>query len=118
MRAVSAKNPGDAILKTSEEENCDLIVIGCRGRGTLRRTILGTVSDYIVHHSIVPVIYKIKSIINSLICCSNGICDSSSSMPTSCSSSTYNHVNSIDTNAYLYHFDKGIFGSVYRGHRF
>jgi len=56
VRAVSAKNPGDAILRTSEEEECDLIVIGCRGRSTLRRTILGTVSDYIVHHAAVPVV--------------------------------------------------------------
>ncbi|GFO20560.1 stress response protein nhax [Plakobranchus ocellatus] len=54
--AVSAKSPGDAILKTAEEEQCDLIVIGCRDRSTLRRTILGTVSDYIVHHSSVPVV--------------------------------------------------------------
>ena len=52
---MSAKSPGDAILKTAEEEECDLIVIGCRGRSTLRRTILGTVSDYIVHHASVPV---------------------------------------------------------------
>ncbi|XP_012938996.1 universal stress protein PHOS32 [Aplysia californica] len=56
VRAVSAKNPGDAILKTSEEEASDLIVIGCRGRSSLRRTILGTVSDYIVHHAAVPVV--------------------------------------------------------------
>uniref|UniRef100_A0A0B6ZDL9 UspA domain-containing protein n=1 Tax=Arion vulgaris TaxID=1028688 RepID=A0A0B6ZDL9_9EUPU len=56
VRAVSAKSPGDAILKTAEEEGADVIVIGCRGRSTLRRTILGTVSDYIVHHSSVPVV--------------------------------------------------------------
>ncbi|CAL1539282.1 unnamed protein product [Lymnaea stagnalis] len=56
VRAISAKSPGDAILKTAEEESCDLIVIGCRGRSALRRTILGTVSDYIVHHANVPVV--------------------------------------------------------------
>lgn len=54
--AVSAKSPGDAILRTAEDEGCDLIVIGCRGRSTIRRTILGTVSDYIVHHASVPVV--------------------------------------------------------------
>ncbi|BFZ08057.1 hypothetical protein BsWGS_11096 [Bradybaena similaris] len=56
VRVASAKNPGDAIVKTAEEETADLIVIGCKGRSALRRTLLGTVSDYIVHHATVPVV--------------------------------------------------------------
>ncbi|KAH9512600.1 28S ribosomal protein S25, mitochondrial [Bulinus truncatus] len=56
VRAVTAKNPGDAILKTADEERCDLIVIGCKGRSALRRTLLGTISDYVVHHANVPVV--------------------------------------------------------------
>ncbi|XP_059165561.1 universal stress protein YxiE-like [Physella acuta] len=64
VRAISAKSPEVAILRTAEEEKCDVIVIGCRGRSALRRTILGTVSDYIVHHSHVPVVvcrHKVSS---------------------------------------------------------
>ena len=32
-----------------------MIVLGTRGQGTVRRTILGSVSDYVVHHAHVPV---------------------------------------------------------------
>ncbi len=48
--------PGHAIVKVAREENADLIVTRCRGLGTIRRTLLGSVSDYVVHHSDVPVI--------------------------------------------------------------
>ncbi|CAG5124063.1 unnamed protein product, partial [Candidula unifasciata] len=54
LRAVFAKNPGDAILKGADEEAADVIVIGCHDRGTIIRTIVGTVSDYIVQHATVP----------------------------------------------------------------
>ncbi len=33
-----------------------MIVTGSRGMGKVRRTILGSVSDYLVHHSICPVV--------------------------------------------------------------
>ena len=33
-----------------------LIVVGSRGMGTVRRTILGSTSDYIIHHAHVPVV--------------------------------------------------------------
>ncbi|XP_045164933.2 putative universal stress protein SAUSA300_1656 [Mercenaria mercenaria] len=55
---VSARygRPGEVIVKVVEDEDADLIVTGSRGMGTIRRTILGSVSDYIIHHSPVPVI--------------------------------------------------------------
>lgn len=56
VRLVFAKNPGDAILKTADEETADVIVIGCRDRSSIIRTIVGTVSDYIVQHATVPVV--------------------------------------------------------------
>ena len=48
--------PGHVICKIAEEEKAALIVCGTRGQGTIRRTIMGSVSDYIVHHSPVPVL--------------------------------------------------------------
>lgn len=47
--------PGSAIVAAAEKQDVDLIVAGSRGFGTVRRTIMGSVSDYIVHHSHVPV---------------------------------------------------------------
>ncbi|XP_052679827.1 universal stress protein YxiE-like isoform X3 [Crassostrea angulata] len=48
--------PGEAILKIAREENATLIVTGTRGLGKIRRTVLGSVSDYVIHHSPVPVL--------------------------------------------------------------
>lgn len=48
--------PGEVVCKMAEEEDAALIVCGTRGQGTIRRTIMGSVSDYIVHHSHVPVL--------------------------------------------------------------
>lgn len=53
---TAAGKPGEAICKIADEEKCDLIVTGTRGLGTVRRTLLGSVSDYIIHHSKVPVL--------------------------------------------------------------
>ena len=48
--------PGDVVCRIAEEEQASIIVCGTRGQGTIRRTIMGSVSDYIVHHSHVPVL--------------------------------------------------------------
>ncbi|XP_048742834.1 universal stress protein in QAH/OAS sulfhydrylase 3'region-like [Ostrea edulis] len=48
--------PGELIVSAARHEKADLIVCGCRGVGKVRRTITGSVSDFIVHHSHVPVI--------------------------------------------------------------
>ncbi|XP_064649222.1 universal stress protein in QAH/OAS sulfhydrylase 3'region-like [Lineus longissimus] len=50
------KKPGEAICRTAMDENAAMIVMGTRGMGTIRRTILGSVSDYVVHHATCPVI--------------------------------------------------------------
>ena len=49
------KNPGEGIITTAEKERADLIVMGTRGLSTLRRTVLGSVSDYVLHHTKIPV---------------------------------------------------------------
>lgn len=52
----SANTPGEAVVQASIELKADLIVTGTRGLGTIRRTIMGSVSSYIVHHAHVPVL--------------------------------------------------------------
>lgn len=50
---------GDArheILRVAQEENVNMIVMGTRGMGTVRRTLLGSVSDHVLHHAHVPVL--------------------------------------------------------------
>ncbi|KAK6176450.1 hypothetical protein SNE40_014735 [Patella caerulea] len=49
-------NAGEVVVRVADEEKADLIVVGTRGMGTLRRTFVGSVSDYIMHHSHVPVL--------------------------------------------------------------
>ena len=55
MKQMSGK-PGEAIIEAAVEENADMIIVGTRGLGKVKRTFLGSVSDYCVHHSPVPVL--------------------------------------------------------------
>jgi len=48
-------NAGEVICQTANKEKADHIVMGSRGLGTVRQTILGSVSDYTLHHSCIPV---------------------------------------------------------------
>lgn len=47
---------GDAICRYAEEQGAAAIVMGSRGRGGLRRAILGSVSDHVVRNAPCPVI--------------------------------------------------------------
>ncbi|XP_052780560.1 universal stress protein YxiE-like isoform X2 [Mya arenaria] len=49
-------NPGEVVCRVAKEEGATLIVTGTRGMGKIRRTFLGSISDYIIHHSNVPVL--------------------------------------------------------------
>lgn len=51
-----SKKIGESIINTSEREKVDLIVMGTRGLSPLRRTFLGSVSDYVIRHTNVPVV--------------------------------------------------------------
>ena len=55
LRTATGK-PGEVICRIAEEESAAMIVTGTRGMGKVRRTILGSVSDYLVHHAHCPVI--------------------------------------------------------------
>ncbi|KAK3755621.1 hypothetical protein QZH41_017623, partial [Actinostola sp. cb2023] len=52
----SLGNIGEAICKMAEDYEVDMVIIGNRGLGTIRRTFLGSVSDYIVQHSHIPIL--------------------------------------------------------------
>ena len=46
----------EALCQVAEQEGVNMIVIGSRGEGKLRRTLLGSVSDYIINHAHCPVL--------------------------------------------------------------
>jgi len=48
--------PGEAIIHAAKDKHASVIVCGSRGHGKIRRTIMGSVSSYVVHHSEIPVI--------------------------------------------------------------
>jgi nucleotide-binding universal stress UspA family protein len=53
--AVFSNKPGDTICKVAVRENASLVVLGTRGLGVVRRTLLGSVSTYVLHHAHCPV---------------------------------------------------------------
>ncbi|XP_069101284.1 universal stress protein Slr1230-like isoform X2 [Argopecten irradians] len=46
---------GEIVMKIANEENVDQIICGSRGHSKMRRTLMGSHSDYILHHAHVPV---------------------------------------------------------------
>lgn len=54
VKSVAGK-PGEVVCHVADEEQASFIVCGTRGHGRLRRTFMGSVSDYILHHAHVPV---------------------------------------------------------------
>lgn len=56
LRGETNKTPGQGIIQVAEEEKADMIIMGTRGLDMIRRTLLGSVSDYVVRHSHVPVL--------------------------------------------------------------
>ncbi len=46
----------EQILATADEVDADLVVVGSRGLGAVQRTVVGSVSESVVHHSTRPVL--------------------------------------------------------------
>lgn len=53
---VKKGNPVEVILQVAEEKNCDLIVMGTHGRGTLADAMLGSTARRVVRRSTKPVL--------------------------------------------------------------
>jgi len=51
FRTSNGLKPGEVIVGVATEEKASMIVMGTRGMGLIRRTILGSASDYVVHHA-------------------------------------------------------------------
>ena len=49
-------NAGHVISQVAKEKGVTAVVMGTRGLGTIRRTVLGSVSDYVLHHAHCPVV--------------------------------------------------------------
>ncbi|KAI3443367.1 hypothetical protein Pfo_000032 [Paulownia fortunei] len=49
-------DPKDKICQAAEELHVDLVVLGSRGLGTIKRALLGSVSNYCAHHVHCPVL--------------------------------------------------------------
>ncbi|KAH9520427.1 hypothetical protein Btru_060765 [Bulinus truncatus] len=55
LLSLQGDKPGEVIVKAAKDENVTSIVLGTRGLGKIRRTLLGSVSEYVVHHAHCPV---------------------------------------------------------------
>ncbi|KAK9289741.1 hypothetical protein L1049_007900 [Liquidambar formosana] len=61
-RAVKAEalildgDPKEVICEAAEQMHIDLLVVGSRGLGMIKRAFLGSVSDYCAHHAKCPIL--------------------------------------------------------------
>lgn len=51
IREMAMGRPEHALVKASERDGTDLLVVGHRGVSGMRRVLLGSVSEYCVHHA-------------------------------------------------------------------
>ena len=55
-RSLDSGRPEAGIVQVAEEIGADLIVLGSRGLGGVRRALMGSVSDSVVRHAHGPVV--------------------------------------------------------------
>ncbi|MCV0372631.1 MAG: universal stress protein [Nitrosarchaeum sp.] len=55
-KIIPGGDPGYDIVKFSKKSNSDMIVVGARGLNPLKEIFLGSVSNYVLHKSKIPVL--------------------------------------------------------------
>lgn len=55
-RATTIGDPGQALCEFAAEHPVDVIVVGSRGRGAIKRALLGSVSTHVVNNAPCPVL--------------------------------------------------------------
>jgi nucleotide-binding universal stress UspA family protein len=55
-RSVVVGGPAAEIVSAAREPGVDLVVVGARGLGPIRRWLLGSVSEHVLHHADCPVL--------------------------------------------------------------
>jgi nucleotide-binding universal stress UspA family protein len=53
---VERGSPGQVLCDRAKDFSADVVVVGSRGRGAIRRVLLGSVSTYVVHNAPCPVL--------------------------------------------------------------
>ena len=53
---VEAGDAGPMLVWVAEQVGVDAIVVGSHGKGRLKRLVLGSVSEHVVHHAPCPVL--------------------------------------------------------------
>jgi nucleotide-binding universal stress UspA family protein len=53
---VAKGDPAHTLIDISERFGCDMVVMGARGASALRSAMLGSVSNEVLHASLVPVV--------------------------------------------------------------
>jgi len=54
-RRIETGGPGPVICRVAEEAAVDVVVVGSRGRGPIRRALLGSVSTHVANNAPCPV---------------------------------------------------------------
>jgi nucleotide-binding universal stress UspA family protein len=52
----SGNSPGELLVRIAKEYHVDMIVMGARGMGKIKKAFLGSVSDYVMKKARVPVL--------------------------------------------------------------
>jgi nucleotide-binding universal stress UspA family protein len=53
---IQSGTSGETIVNYAQENGCTLIAIATHGHGGFRRFALGSTADFVVHHSLIPVL--------------------------------------------------------------
>ncbi|KAJ2129139.1 hypothetical protein IW136_005920, partial [Coemansia sp. RSA 678] len=49
-------NPKEVLVASSNVKKPTMIIMGTHGRGTVKRFLMGSVAEYVLHHSTIPVV--------------------------------------------------------------